>query len=149
VQHSVITAIENWWKAWSMGDLATIEELTAEAFVCLSENGTLRLQGKEALMREVRKFTTCCPMRRWSVEDPSVEHVEGASICTYKLGFNTYLSGHAVVFEDTMTDVLIEKDQNWKIVAHHGNLNVPVFQLFGFHLEVDPPCNEKADRPRA
>jgi hypothetical protein len=136
VQHSVITAIEQWWKAWSMGDQATIEELTAEPFVCLSDNGTLRLQGKEALMREARKFTPCCPMRRLSVKDPSVEHLDGASICTYKLGFNTSLGRHGIVFEDAMTDVLIEKDQNWKIVAHHGNLNVPAARLpiIGFYL---------------
>jgi hypothetical protein len=126
----VVKTIEKWWQAWCRGDLATIDELTGEAYMCLTRRGELRIQGKPALMATVPKLAGVCPDVSWTVREPSLERLNGAFICSYKLGFVTSLGRRGLAVVDGMTDVLIQEDGQWLIVAHHGDLSFPMMPKF-------------------
>lgn len=122
VRKQVIRTIEKWWRAWAAGDLATIEALCAEPYACFSNWGELRIHGTKALMEEARKFALVCPELRWSVQDPSIERLADALICTYWLVIADSTRGVPRVCREPMKDLLVEEARGWLIVAHHGNL---------------------------
>jgi hypothetical protein len=124
VTDPVFETIEKWWQAWCIGDLDTIDHLTGDPYICVSRIGELRIQGKRALMETVPKFDGLCPRLRWKIREPSIEHLDEAFICTYRLGFVTLLGRHGFAVKDKMTDVLVREGQRWLIVAHHGDLSI-------------------------
>jgi hypothetical protein len=73
--------------------------------------------------------------------EASFEHLRDATICSYKLGFVTASGRFGLAAKHKMTDVVVRDGEGWKVVAHHGDLDVPALPSFNPLVPVTKgPC---------
>jgi len=116
-EDAVIQVVRAWLDAIPTRDTARIAPLLADDFVAILPDGRRRVKSEH--LKEVAEGTYA--VQALSMDEPSVRFFGGVAVITYYQGEESRTFGQDTSGSSVWTDVLVNRDGKWQIVAEHGS----------------------------
>jgi ketosteroid isomerase-like protein len=116
-EDAVLNVVRAWLDAIPKRDTARITEVLAEDFVAILPDGRRRIKSEHLKEVADRKYA----VQTLTMEDPNVRFFGTVAIVTYYQGEESRTNGADTSGSSVWTDILVNRNGMWQIVAEHGS----------------------------
>jgi len=118
------STVMGWWLTMQTRKLDALEHMTLPDYIAVG--GPFgRTIGRDVMLKQAKKFLFNSVIDDWSVTELEVRRHGDVSVCSYLWTERGERNGKAYEIGGVATDVLVRRDNQWFIQAHHVSVNGP------------------------
>jgi ketosteroid isomerase-like protein len=118
------STVMGWWLTMQTRKLDALEHMTLPDYIAVG--GPFgRTIGREVMLKQAKEFLFNSTIEDWSVTDLQIRRHGDVCVCSYLWTERGKHSGKAYEIGGVATDVLVRREGQWLIQAHHVSVNGP------------------------